>query len=647
MNDTFPVPNKNPFDFNIARYPDLPFEDPENTLAMDWESYYDKEYSLTNMSTIAYVMDERFDPYLISAYGKVAGQDIKFVGRPNTFPWADLIAAHKARPIRFVAHNASFDEPVTWRYLASQGIAGLEWLVDNFQFLCTADMGAALKYPRALAGLAYQLGFPPLDKAVRDEMKGVDFSIEANLTNKVKNYALYDSKACFMAWEKLQDQWPEEERQFAMRSRRRCYRGIPINTAALEEGMKVLGEIKEQSGDAVPWDWRKTHKTPLAFSAMEAQCAKDEIPIPVSFAEKDEDCMEWEAMCEKKGITWINDARNWRKANTHLKRLDRMRESVQSFDLSDMMHFQIKYCGAHTGRSSGTGGFNMQNLPSGKVLDRVNIRNMFVAPPGYKIVIIDYDQLEPRITYLVTRMLHTLAMIRNGTHVYEVEARQHLGYNDPRPIKQAVAENPELYKSLYALAKARIISLNYGTGPATFRIMAGWFGLNFTEEEAAQVVWAFRDQNPQITSHWAEHQEWLEISARNQDPEYSFKLLSGREFKVFNPTYIKDEETGRINLKVRRNRGDSFTFARGALLLENEVQATGMDILKYAVTNLSQELVNHLVLDTHDELVFCLPEKNLDALVEEAVATMTNIPWLPSDFPLEAGADIVDKYDKL
>lgn len=191
--NTFPVPHTNPFDFKVTQYPDFP-EDPDNTLAIDWETYYNNEYSLKNMSSIAYVMDEQFDPYLVAIKGKVQGQNIHFCGRPNTFPWGDLITAHKAQPIRLLAHNASFDEPVTWRYLQTAGHESLEWLTSHFLFLCTADMAAYLKYPRALARLSYELRLPVPDKSIRDKMKGVDFTKDEELTTERLNYAMGDAK---------------------------------------------------------------------------------------------------------------------------------------------------------------------------------------------------------------------------------------------------------------------------------------------------------------------------------------------------------------------------------------------------------------------------------------------------------------------
>ena len=42
------------------------------TYAIDFETYYDKDYSLTNMSPWDYVHDRKFDAYLVSIHGRTS-----------------------------------------------------------------------------------------------------------------------------------------------------------------------------------------------------------------------------------------------------------------------------------------------------------------------------------------------------------------------------------------------------------------------------------------------------------------------------------------------------------------------------------------------------------------------------------------------
>ena len=633
---TFPIPNKHPFDFDVTRYPHLDVEDPENTISIDWETEYDNEYSLRKMSSIAYVMDKRFHPYLVSIKGKVQGQEIRYSGRPGKFPWTALIEAHKQKQIRLLAHNAGFDEIVTWRYLSTEGIDTLEWLTNEFLFLCTADMAGYLKYPRPLAGLSYSLKLKVPDKSIRDRMKGVDFTKDEELTPERLNYALGDSENCLDAWFLLQDQWPEPERIFAMRNRRRGYRGVPMNVNMLEAGIQRMEEVKVESETGIPWKWKeKGNKTPLSPIAMAKQCEIDGIPVPASFAEAKAE--EWENK-HMQDVPWMIPVRDWRKANTHGSRMTRMKGSVQSFELSQMMHFQQMYCGAHTGRSSGSGGINMQNMPKEEIVGGVNIRHMIEAPPGYDILIADYSQIEPRLLYHRCGMQHILDMAMEGMNIYDAHARSTMGYTKIESLKE--------YPKLYSLAKFRCIGLGYGCGWRKGQVMCETYGFSMNDAQAQKTVNDYRDSHQAVVSYWYDHDGWLQKSARDQDADYSYDLMSGRTFSVYNPRYVKDTETGHIGVKAQKVRGGSMVNMWGGHMTENEMQGTGMDIMKYAITQMPPELVNHWVLDSHDEIVLCVPKKKTVEYSKELVRIMCDIPWLPKNFPLEADVDVRDRYMK-
>ena len=630
----FPNPFDEVHDFPISSLRHVA-DDPDNTLAIDWETFYTKDYSLRNMSAIAYVMDKQFDPYLVALYGKVGGQDVRLCGRPHTIPWDQILKINETTPIRFLAHNASFDEIVTWRYLSHLHPEryDLRHLTTHMNFLCTADLAAYLKYPRPLAGLSLQLGLQRLDKTVRDEMKGVDFQNDENLTPRVLAYAMLDAKNCYLAWNKLHTRWPEHERAFSICSRRRAYRGVPVNIGMMEDGIKRLEEVKVEAAKGIPWDWSK-NLTPLSPIAMRKQCIEDEVPIPASFAEDKSE--EWEEEYSEK-VEWVKHARDWRKANTHGTRLSRMR--ANTIDDTSYMHFQQMYCGAHTGRSSGSGGINMQNMPWGDVVGGVNIRHMIEAPKGYKVMIADYNQIEPRLLYQQAGMQHVLDLIRDGMHPYEAHARATMGYTQVEPLKKY----DEL---LYKMAKFRVIGLGYGCGWRKFKELCKKANFLMEDEEAERQVLDYRESHAAIVNYWYEHDQWLQTSARAGDRTYSFQLLSGRLFEIFDPQFVFDPDSQRSELKARKTRGDHLLRMWGGTMTENEIQATGMDIMKYAITHMPEEYLKYWLLDSHDELVFLLPESDYLDMGRDILKHMTNVPWLPSDFPLEADADYTERYMK-
>ena len=101
----------------------------DDIIAIDFETYYDSEYSLKKLSTYNYIYDEQFDPYLVSAYSK----DFSFVGPPSKLDWQCIHGKV------VVMHNASFDELVMQR-LMELGV--IPETVKPAQVLCTAEHGS-------------------------------------------------------------------------------------------------------------------------------------------------------------------------------------------------------------------------------------------------------------------------------------------------------------------------------------------------------------------------------------------------------------------------------------------------------------------------------------------------------------------------
>ena len=105
------------------------------TYALDFESYYDKECSISVLGPLGYFSHPDFDAYMVS----VVGDDgYVYVGHPKDFDWSILEAN------RVLSHNAAFDETL---YLF--GI-GMKWWdeVNYAEWHCTADMAAYCGHPR-------------------------------------------------------------------------------------------------------------------------------------------------------------------------------------------------------------------------------------------------------------------------------------------------------------------------------------------------------------------------------------------------------------------------------------------------------------------------------------------------------------------
>ena len=71
--------------------------------AIDFETYFDTHHSVRGSHPCTYVLEDDFDPYLVSI---VREDGLEWVGNPKDFDWS-LIEGDL-----FIAHNASFDAVV-------------------------------------------------------------------------------------------------------------------------------------------------------------------------------------------------------------------------------------------------------------------------------------------------------------------------------------------------------------------------------------------------------------------------------------------------------------------------------------------------------------------------------------------------------
>ena len=150
---------------------------------------------------------------------------------------------------------------------------------------------------------------------------------------------------------------------------------------------------------------------------------------------------------------------------------------------SGRMAYELKYFGASTGRWSGGGGLNLQNL-NRKTAEGVDLRQAIVAPPGHVLAVADYSQIENRVLLYLAGDVAALDLFRANpdADAYEIHARRTMGYAEAEPLK---AWCDRTGSNLRQLAKARALGLGFGCGWRKFidvaRVMAG---LELGEDES-------------------------------------------------------------------------------------------------------------------------------------------------------------------
>lgn len=627
-------------------------------IALDFETYYDRDYSIRGVSTYQYVNHEAFDAYLVSMYSP----DLSYVGKTSDFKdWKKL------NGVTFLAHNASFDQRVFERCQELGIIPDIK-----VEWICTADMCVYFQYQRNLKGAAKEILGVNMDKDVRDNMKGKtwDDMIAMDESKAVLQYALDDAKYTYKIWEKLYDLWPETERLISRMTRQMAWDGLPVDEDKLNGYIEKLDEMLFEAKKSLPWYGEidpDTKKEYVVYSkkAMALECRKAGVEPPKSLAQDSEELRDWLLEHGDK-LKFVFAMQNYNRINKHYQNLMSIKGRLTP---DSRMSYNLKYWGADTtGRWSGDAGYNVQNMPRDSQYG-VNVRNVFTAPKGKTFVVADLSQIEPRLTAFVTGDFEFLDLIKEGMSPYEAHARQTMGWTGGK-LKD---EDPQLY----LLAKVRVLQLGYGSGwfkfaetvkqygqqqildlpfdrkqEIKFENFAGTYqpgkatmyaGMDMSERRqwvnAFIQVTDFRDKNPNIVNLWKDYDKQFKNASKEGD-DFEIEIPSGRKLKYFKTRQDVDGVTCATQKgSVRR------VYQYGANLFQNVVQACARDAFAYILTNLDKA-GKKIVLHVHDEVVIEVDEENALHAKADIQELMTQGPDWMEGVPLDSEAVITKEYTK-
>ncbi len=370
------------------------------TYAVDFESYYDGDCSITTLGPRGYFSHPLFDAYMIT----VVGDDgFVYAGCPREFDWS-ILTDHAV-----LSHNAAFDQSL---YLYGVEVG---WFkpCSPAEWHCTADMTAFLGLPRSLKNASATVFGLEVNKTTRDNMKGKQWAaMTDDFKKEVTEYAVKDSELCLRLWQELSDKWPQVERDISYLNRRVGQRGIPIDTELLKKNLENIRTELFNAEQSIPWI---SEHTPLSRKAFNEQCRKQGIEPPASIAAGNEDADKWFAAFQD-ACPWARGVQNYRRINAFLRKL----EAFDSGTMPDGRYYGgLMYCGANpTARFSGSGGnLNLQNLPRDEMFG-VNFRHMIRPKEGYKLVVVDLSQIEVRTLCWLAEDRKALDLIRDSDDIY-------------------------------------------------------------------------------------------------------------------------------------------------------------------------------------------------------------------------------------
>ena len=297
----------------------------------------------------------------------------------------------------------------------------------------------------------------------------------------------------------------------------------------------------------------------------------------------------------------------------------------------------LKYVNTATGRihpdllplATETGRFasknpNCQNMPRAGA-DDIGVRNFIAAPEGKILLSLDFSQIELRVGAFYCKDEKMLETYRSGGDIHA----QTTSVIYKIPLDQAKDKNAPEYKERRTIAK----NCNFGTFFGLFpkglqKTLKFKAGLDVSLDECDRIIRNLKSGYPRL-SRWQE-----ETKRRAEFRKYTETWLGRRRS-------LPGITSANWNVK---------SFAQ-RVAMNTPIQGTAADILKLALGRIVRGLPERPwlcpLLQIHDELVFELPENQLEKAVLFIKTCMETQPFEAFSVPIVAEAAAGKRFGEL
>lgn len=261
--------------------------------------------------------------------------------------------------------------------------------------------------------------------------------------------------------------------------------------------------------------------------------------------------------------------------------------------------------GTATGRLSSRDP-NLQNIPVRTALGR-SVRDAFVAKEGYKLVSIDYSQIELRLLAHFSQDAALLDAFSKGMDIHMATAIKLFGEEEAKAKRN--------------YAKSVNFGLLYGMGPKKLSDEIG-----ISTGEAKEIISNYFASFPTVKNFLEGIQERVKIDG------YVETILKRRR--------LFDYESANAMMKASFMRESVNTVFQGS----------AADLIKLSMNHIDamiqeEKLDAFMLLQIHDELIFEIKEEKVEEISKRFVYTMKNV--LKLDVPLECSVSVGDSWGEL
>ena len=601
-------------------------------ITIDYETYYDKEFSLSKMTTEEYIRDPRFQ--VIGVGVKVNNKETEWASGTHeeiksylqTFDW------HEAM---LLAHNTMFDGAIS------------SWCFDIHpraytDTLCISRAVNGVEDSSSLKALAvkYNVGVKGTEVINALGKRREDFTQDE--LDRYGDYCVNDVNLTYELFKRMGSGFPRKELKLIDLTLRMFVEPtLDLDLGLLEEHLRNTRDSKDDLLRDAGIEREELMSNPKFAEVLRSFGV--EPPMKVSpttgkktyaFAKSDE---AFKALAEHEDsrVQTAVAARLGVKSTLEETRTQRFIDIAKR----GLLPVPVRYYAAHTGRWGGDDKINLQNLPSrgpnGKALKR-----SIIAPEGYSIIEADSAQIEARVLAWLAEQDDLVSAFTNNEDVYVKMASRIYGVDEA-----------DVDKDQRFVGKTTILGAGYGMGAVRFQEQLKTFGFDMELDEARRVINIYRDANWKINQLWRDAQNTIaSLYNGGSAPfgvgdlieavpdESSLRLPSGLLLRYDDLQAHQTDRGFEYDYKTRRGR----TRIYGGKVIENVCQALARCIIGEQMLEVSKRY--NVVLTVHDSIVCCVPDAEAGAAKAYVEECMREVPEWAGGLPVDCEAGIGKSY---
>ena len=604
-------------------------------ITVDFETYYDKQFSLSKITTEEYIRSPEFE--VIGVAVKVNGEETVWLSGDEDVLKTYLHANYDWTKSALLAHNTMFDGAI------------LSWVFDIHPklYLDTMCMGRAISGTEVSSSLAalserYNLGEKG-DEVVNALGKHrADFNSEE--LSKYGDYCVNDvelTHSLFAQLVRTKNFKTSELKVIDLTLRMFIEPVLLLNIPKLTSHLHTVQTQKNSLLESCGLDRTQLMSNPKFAEELIALGVSPPMKTSLrtgketfAFAKNDEGFKALEEH-DNPHVQALVAARIGLKSTLEEKRTERFLDIASRGALP----VPIKYYAAHTGRWGGSDKINLQNLPSRGENAKV-LKSCIEAPAGYTLVEADSAQIEARVLAWFAEQGDLLTAFKEGRDVYKLMAAIIYNKND-----EAITPTERF------IGKQTILGCGYGMGSVKFRAQLKSFGVEVSTEEANTIIGAYRSSSGAITGLWHSAQEMLRNMEQGdavlfgrpgvlsvQPDVCGITLPSGLAMFYGDLDATETEKGTQFSYKTRLGRTNIY----GGKVIENVCQALARCIMADQMVQISKRY--RVLLTVHDSVICCVRDEEVD----EAAAFVSDcMRWTPEwaeGLPVRGDVDVGKNY---